>query len=473
MLNQMTQVPYSCNNQAMSAASAPTRCAIYLRISLDATGDQLAVQRQREDCSKIAEQRGWRVVAEYVDNSVSASDRRKVRPGYDALVDAYGVGAFDALVCWDLDRLTRQPRQLEDWIDAAAERGLLLVTANGEADLSTDGGRMYARIKASVARAEVERKSARQKRAAVQRSEQGRPPLGTRLTGYTPAGVVVEQEAAVIAEMFERFAAGDSLRSLAASLTEAGVPTRHGSQWSPSTVHGMLRNPRYAGRAIYDGKETGRAGAWDPIVGDDVFALVQARLDDPRRKVNRLGTDRRHLGSGLFRCAVCERAVRSWSGGRYRCPDAHVNRSRIPVEKYVLAIVRERLSRPDLADLITPGESEEARELTEEATRLRVRLAQTGDDYDAGLIDGQRFKIATEKIRAELAAAESALARLTTGAGAAAILLAANPVVAFDDAPLMIRRSVLDALCVVRLASAPRGSRTFVPSTVEIEWRAA
>jgi site-specific DNA recombinase len=124
-------------------ADAPTRCALYLRQSLDATGEQLAVARQRASCLDITARKGWTVVAEFVDNSISASDKRKARPGYDALVDAYGNGEFDALICYDLDRLTRQPRQLEDWIDAATDRGLLLVTANGEADLSTDGGRMY------------------------------------------------------------------------------------------------------------------------------------------------------------------------------------------------------------------------------------------------------------------------------------------------------------------------------------------
>ena len=70
--------------------------------------------------------------------------------------------------------MTRQPRQLEDWIERAEERGLVITTANGEADLSTDGGRMYARIKASVARSEVERKSARQKAANAQRARLGR-----------------------------------------------------------------------------------------------------------------------------------------------------------------------------------------------------------------------------------------------------------------------------------------------------------
>lgn len=94
---------------AVDAIQPSTRAAIYLRQSLDATGEGLAVDRQREDCRRIVDQRGWQLVGEYVDNSISASDSRKARPGYNALVESYKAGGFDALVCWDLDRLTRQP----------------------------------------------------------------------------------------------------------------------------------------------------------------------------------------------------------------------------------------------------------------------------------------------------------------------------------------------------------------------------
>jgi len=47
--------------------------AIYLRISLDAAMNGLAIERQREDCEAIAKQRGWTVVYTYVDQSISAS----------------------------------------------------------------------------------------------------------------------------------------------------------------------------------------------------------------------------------------------------------------------------------------------------------------------------------------------------------------------------------------------------------------
>ncbi|GAB2967520.1 recombinase family protein [Frigoribacterium salinisoli] len=200
-------------------AEPSTRTAIYLRISMDREMDGLAIDRQRADCLTIAETRGWAVVREYVDQSRSATDKTKRRPGYDDLVSGFEAGEFDAIICWDLDRLTGQPRQLEDWIDAAEARGLRLVTANGEADLTTDGGRLFARVKAAVARSEVERKSARQSAAQAQRAAQGRAPKGMRPVGYSVAGEIIKHEAEAVRAVFTAFHGGSSLRAIAAALS--------------------------------------------------------------------------------------------------------------------------------------------------------------------------------------------------------------------------------------------------------------
>ncbi len=454
-----------------------TRCAIYLRVSLDATGEQLAVSRQREDCRKIAAARGWQVTGEFTDNSVSAYSKTKVRPGYDRLVQAYEAGEFGALVCWDLDRLTRQPRQLEDWIDRAEDRGLLLVTANGEADLSTDNGRLFARIKASVARAEVERKGARQQRALEQRATAGRPPLGVRLTGYTTDGAVVEHEAAVVRQIFERFHAGDSLRGIAAWLEELGVPTRSGRPWNPSSVRTVLTNPRYAGRAIYRGQVNGHAGTWPPLVEEWLFDMVQDRLSDPRRR-KQVGTDRKHLGSGLYLCGVCDRPVRAHTSVpsgqesqlRYRCPaGGHITRTAGPIDRLVLGVLRARLRRPDLASVLAEPGSQQARAAAEQIRQLRARLRKAEQDYDNDLIDAVRYKAKTEKITAELDTAEAAQVRMMAGSNVAGTLTAPDPVAAFDASPLGARREVLSFFMTVRLDPAPRG-RHFDPASVRIEW---
>lgn len=446
---------------------------MYLRVSLDATGERLAVDRQREDCRAIIDGRGWTLTEEYVDNSVSASDRRKRRPAYDRMVSDYAAGRFDALVCWDLDRLTRQPRQLEDWIDAAEERGLRLVTANGEADLSTDGGRLFARIKASVARSEVDRKAERQRRAAQQRADHGKPPGGVRLTGYTTGGDVIEREALIVRSMFDRFTRGESLRGIVRILDEAGVTTRSGRQWNPSTVQTALRNPRYAGLAVYRGALTGKVGNWPPLVSEDVWRLAQARLDDPRRKTNKVGTERRHLGSGLWLCGECGRPVTAWSGNRYRCAPCGLTRTAEPVDDLVLSVIRARLSLPDAAGLVAPPDTGEGARLNERARDLRARLSAIGDDYDAGRIDGTRYASARARVEAELAQVDRERVAVAGMTAAASTLTAGDPVAAFDGETLMVRRQVIDALCTVRLHRGTHGSRTFDPETVRIEWRTA
>lgn len=293
-----------------------TRAAIYLRVSLDRTGEEAAIDRQLEDCESIIRQRGWALAGEpYIDNSVSASKRTVRRPAYDRMVADYERGLFDAIVCYDLDRLTRQPRQLEDWIDAAEERGLKLVTANGEADLSTDGGRMFARVKAAVARSEIERKGARHRRANEQRTAQGLPHGGRRRYGYELDGVTLrEDEAAIVRRCFEEVAAGATVRSVVTGLLRDNVPPGTGKGWGGTRLRYMLLNPSYAGMVHSRGVAVPSA-ILTPIVSPELFEEVRAILTDEKRRTSP-GPGRRHLASGIIRCGIdgCGKPLRVHSG---------------------------------------------------------------------------------------------------------------------------------------------------------------
>ncbi|WP_166874467.1 recombinase family protein [Salinibacterium sp. ZJ450] len=466
----------------------PYRAAVYLRISLDQTGEGLAIDRQREDCYAIAKERGWEVIGEYVDDSISASKQNVQRPEYNRLLQDYAAGRFDALICWDLDRLTRQMRQLEDWIDAAKRKGLALVTANGEADLTTDGGRLFARIKASVAGAEVERKSARQTRAAAQRAERGLPPGGPRLTGYTADHELDPMESVWIKHVFDRFIAGAALTQIGRELTAAGIyprtkpknrasaktgktavkPWRDPTVWNPSSLSSYLQNPRYCGRIVYQGKETGQLGHWPAIITEDQFEQAQAILGDPRRKTNRTGTARKWLGSGLWLCAVCDAPV-TVTGTQYWCrTKAHITRSISQVDGHVTTLVRARLRRPDILDTLRPAEDDRADDRAAQVNVLRARLAQIESDYDDGVIDGRRYQVATEKVSAELKQLERERARAVSGSALSAVLGTDDPGAAFDDASLEDQRAICSALVEVRLHRGQRGSKVLRPETIEV-----
>lgn len=463
-----------------AAQHDPRRAAIYVRISLDATGEALGVQRQEKDARDICAQRDWNVIGVYRDNSISASDRKAVRPGYDAMRRDYDAGLFDALVCYDLDRLTRQPRQLEDWIDAAEGRGLALVTTNGEADLTTDGGRMYARIKAAVARAEIERKSARHKAALKQRASLGRVPFGPAPLGYDTKGKVVAAEAKIVRRIFASFDAGESLRGIARALTTDGVPTRKGGAvWSTRTVRDVLCNPRYAGWAIHqraiavDDSGNRVRGDWKPLVSVEMFDVAQARLSDPSRKTNREGTHRRCLGSSLYVCDVCDATVRA-TDRRYACPRGHLIRVREHVDQFVIGVIAGWLGRPGLRERLAPP-AEDTASVVAEAERLRNQMTLTDADYDNDLIDARRWRAKKQKLEAQLAEVDKVLASHTGASALDAIAAAPDPAEAFLRSTLMRQRAIIDAICTVRLRKTRRGrlpgGEVIAPDSVFFDWR--
>lgn len=476
----------------MSTKSSGTviRCVLYLRISLDKTGEGLAIERQREACRKIALERGWVIVREYTDDSISAYKARVKRPGYEQMTADYKSGLFDAIIVWDLDRLTRQPRQLEDWIDAAEERGLKLVTCNGEADLSTDAGRLFARIKASVSRSESDRKGARQVAAARQRAENGKMPTGVRAFGFGNNGLPLETatwcetatprevgEAEVTREIFARFHGGDSLSGIARWLNQRGVPTRHGGPWRSNSVRQILVNPRYAGRVVYRHRtsEPGEAvpAAFGALIDEAVFDAVNERLADPRRKTA-FGTDRKHLGSGVYQCGTCTLLVRATGGAdrtAYKCPAGHVVRRAAAIDEYVTALIRGRLARADIAERVAAPAGRDATDAMAEIGRLRQRLRQTQRDYDEDLIDGARFKAKTAKLQAELDQAQARRAQLTAGSEVAGVVLAPDAVKAYDSAPLGVKQSVIRFFLTVELLHVPRGKRGFDPESVRHHWK--
>ncbi|GAB7068773.1 recombinase family protein [Mycolicibacterium hodleri] len=447
----------------------PLRTVLYLRVSLDRTGEQLAVERQRKDAERIASQRGWHIVDTYTDNSVSAAGK-KARPAFTKMLDAIKRGQVQAVVAWSLDRLARNARDRLALVEACRDHGVIIALVQGsDMDPTTASGRLVIGVLGEVAEMEIGLKSERQTAAAVQRSNLGRPPLGVRLTGYTPGGETIAEEAELVRRIFTLFHAGESLRSLTRLLNEEGVTTRKGRPWNSSSIRGILTNPRYAGRAIYQGEATGKRGNWEPFVSGDVFDLIQARLADPRRTTNRVGTDRKHLGSGLYRCAVCEMPTSSWSQGRYRCKEKHVNRSQSQVDPYVLDVVAERLRQSDIADLLAPARADLA-PLLEVAGRLSARLEQIESDYDAGLINGVRYASANDRIRAELAAVQQEMADADSGSALGLLLGSKDPASEFLNAGLMTQRAIVDALATVRLHPGTRYSRVFDPDSVQVDW---
>ena len=113
---------------------------MYLRISQDRAGDGTSIDRQRDDCQKLAAARGWTITEEFVDRDVSAYSA-KPRPQFEALLKAIEAKEFDALVAYHPDRLMRRPFDLERLVNVCTMTGTREVaTVAGDTNLSDGDG---------------------------------------------------------------------------------------------------------------------------------------------------------------------------------------------------------------------------------------------------------------------------------------------------------------------------------------------
>ncbi len=492
------------------------RAAIYARVSLDQTGEGNSVSQQEEASRDLIERRGWELAGVYVDNSITGTGK-KHRPRFYEMLEAVRRGEVDAVVARHMDRLMRNPRERLELVELCRKHGVIIALVQGsDMDPTTASGRMVIGVLGEAAEMEIALKSERHIAALERHAIAGKVPHGTRLFGYTADANVDPEEAALVVDLFDRFYAGESLKSLARLMEERKVPTATvlrtrrtldavtvdptkseadrekaraaheaalGRPWNTRTVRDMLSNVRYAGWAVYRGEiatdKDGNLvrGQWAPLVDADIFDVVQARLADPSRKTNRVGTDRRYLGSSLFLCAECDKPVVTVNGGKYFCP-GHVIRAHRFVDEFVLDLIAGRLAAPDLGPLLAPP-GEDLKPVVANSKRLRARLAKIDAEYDEGIIDGRRWKSAKERVAAQLREVDKQLATRKGGAALGRIAAAPNPAQEFREASLMAQRAVIDALVVVKLRRQPRGRMKrdrqglvrIDPATVEITWR--
>ena len=390
-----------------------TRAAIYVRISSDPAGKRLGVTRQLADCRKKAKTVGWEVVGVYEDNDVSASTG-KVRPAYQRMLSDLEAGHINGVVVWDLDRLTRRPIEVEHFIDLADRRGVSLASVGGDTDLSTDNGRLFARIKGAVARAEVERKSERQKSANAQRAESGVPHVGRRAFGYSPHGMeVIELEAAEIRKAAESLLAGGSLRGIVANMNNREVRTTAGGPWHPTEMRRLLGNPRYCALLYRRGELVG-PGNWPAILDEDTHKAIRAVLSDPSR--HKAGRPRRYLLSGVATC-ICGGRIfgcMQQRGPLYMCETRkHVARRAEDVDRLVAALAVQRLSQPDAAVVLSrPTDQMASKGLRAEEQGLRARLNGLSEAFAAGEIDREQLRTGSQRLRTRLDAVTEELASM-------------------------------------------------------------
>ena len=463
----------------------PLAAALYARISSDPSGTGLGVARQLEDCQRLAKSRGWTIAEEYVDNDVSAYSGVD-RPEYTRMMRDIELGLRDAVIVYNIDRLTRRPRELEDFVELAERVQLTtLATVTGDFDLGNDQGLFVARMMSAVAAQESARKSARLRRKMRERAENGLPGSsgGRRAFGWAEDRVtVIPAEAELIRELATRYVAGESAGSMAADLNGRALVTVTGGPWSAASIRTILGNRRLAGWRTHGGEVVAR-GVWPPIISDEMSDRIRSLMES--RKVAQERAPRTALLSRIARCGLCgHRLISSRHNGkrRYACRSGpgipgcgRMAMLAEPLEAIVAEAVLTRLDSPELAvALSSAGDNVEgADSLRTALSNDRTRMDELVKLWTDGEISSAEWKIARDRLEGRMQNNERMLSKLTGHSNVVALAGSGSELrEAWASLNLTrqaaIVRTIVESVTV--LPAASRGSRDYL-SRIRPVWR--
>ncbi|RCG20070.1 recombinase family protein [Sphaerisporangium album] len=456
--------------------------------------------------------RGWSLDEAHVlvENDTSAFKRRKiklpngqtelrtVRPKFRRALDLLATRQVDVLVVLDLDRLARQPRDLEDLIELveASRFAVTCESLTGSCQLTSDAGITMARIMCAVANKSSKDTARRVSRARLRQAEAGQFGGGPRPYGFDADGITVRpQEAAEIVKMADLVLlptfgkkGGPSVASIAVDLRARGVPSANGLPWRATTVRDVLLRPRNAalmvhkpgeGRKQYTPADVVARAPWEPIISEDTYWAIVAKLSDPSRRTNP-GPAPRWLGSGAYRCP-CGEVTRVHSAGGnanrpvYRCQatgKGHATCPQAALDDYVETVAIAMLAR-DAAHLIRPANADvDIPAMRAELIALRHRKAQLAEDYAETIIERPEYLKGIKKAQVKIDDIERRLAEVAEAsplAPFAGIETEQEAREIWKGLGVTGQREIIKAIMTVTLQPTGRGKRPHITERVTIE----
>src|SRR5215470_5038730 len=245
--------------------------AIYARKSTEQNGvgdDEKSVTRQIEHAKLYAARKGWLVEDShvYVDDGISGAEFVK-RPGFIRLMNALTPRPpFQVLIMSEESRLGREQIETAYALKQITDAGVRVFFYLEDRERTLDSAMDKVMLSLTNFASEMEREKARQRTYdAMLRKAKALHVTGGKVYGYDnvevlgPDGVrqsvtrrINEEQAAVLRRIFELYASGTGMVTIAHRLNEEGVKPPRGRGWAPSGIREMLHRSLYRGEIVWN-----------------------------------------------------------------------------------------------------------------------------------------------------------------------------------------------------------------------------
>lgn len=224
--------------------------AIYVRQSID-KHDSISIESQIEACLKEFDGGDYRIY-----NDKGFSGKNTDRPQFKNMIKDIENGIISSVFVYRIDRISRAIVDFGRIMELFEKKNVDFISHTEKFDTSTPIGKAMLNI--IMVFAQLERETIQQR---ITDNYYSRGEKGLYLGGYAPFGYakkeirkdgkrtycyeVIDNEAVVIREMYEWYASGKSLNSIAKRLNNEDVQTRKKCAWSSNSVSRILHSPVY------------------------------------------------------------------------------------------------------------------------------------------------------------------------------------------------------------------------------------
>ena len=307
--------------------------AAYLRKSRMEEGMETdeVLHRHREWLKECAQRHGLDIVDYYPE--VVSGESLYARPQMLKMLEAVETGQYDAVLCMDLDRLSRGRMKDQGIIlDAFRESGTLIVTPDKVYDLADEMDDEMAEFKTFMSRREYKIINKRLRRG-LQRSIRDGCYVANAPYGYKkitvdrrPTLEIFEPEARFVRMIFDLYLQGYGCVSIAGQINAMGARPHRSPQFGRGSIAKIIQNPTYIGKIVWDQKThikkntkgnlkhitiynprekwTITDGLHPPIIDNQTFERAQEIMKGRYRPSKRDGTIKSPL-AGLVQCGNC------------------------------------------------------------------------------------------------------------------------------------------------------------------------
>lgn len=227
------------------------KVAAYCRVSTDSDEQELSFETQCQYYRNyINEHPNYTLVDVYADEGISGTSLSRREAFNQMMADAKD-GKIDMIITKSITRFARNTVDSLNSLRTLKEYGVE-VYFEMENINSLEGSEMLITILSSLAQESSQEKSDSVKWGYQRQFEKGKV-YAANLFGYKSNRgelVIVEEEAKSVREIFAMYLQGFSINDIKHNLKERGIKTRRGStEWSISTLRGMLSNEKYTGNS--------------------------------------------------------------------------------------------------------------------------------------------------------------------------------------------------------------------------------